>query len=173
MCSDECMRMDGTDSALQGLARLGANVTGIDPSRESVGVATAHANLQPHLASQLEYRHTDVETLQAEGELSTTRLPLLACQGCTATVAWHAGRTFDAVIASEVVEHVDDVRQFTKTLGALTRDKGLVVMSTLNRTMRSYLTAIIGAEQISRIIPPGTHTWTKFLTPGVLACAQA
>lgn len=62
---------------------------------------------------------------------------------------------------------MDDVRQFTKTLGGLTRDKGLVIMSTLNRTMRSYLTAIIGAEQISRIIPAGTHTWTKFLTPGV------
>ena len=66
-----------------------------------------------------------------------------------------------------MVEHVDDVRAFTKTLGGLTRDKGLVIMSTLNRTLRSYLTAIVGAEQITRIIPAGTHDWSKFLTPGV------
>ena len=55
-------------AGLQALARLGATVTGIDPSRESIGVATAHANLQPKLASLLEYRHTDVQTLQAEGK---------------------------------------------------------------------------------------------------------
>ena len=61
---------------------------------------------------------------------------------------------------------MDDVRQFSRTLGALTRDKGLVIVSTLNRTLRSYLTAIVGAEQITRIIPAGTHQWDKFLTPG-------
>ena len=82
-----------------------------------------------------------------------------------------AGCKFDAVISSEVVEHVPDVRAFTRTLGALTRDKGLVLISTLNRTPRSYMTAILGAEQLTGIIPAGTHDWSKFLTPG--ACAAA
>jgi ubiquinone biosynthesis O-methyltransferase len=77
-----------------------------------------------------------------------------------------AGLLFDAVVASEVIEHVDNVRDFCRSLVALTRAGGTLVVSTINRTARSYALAIVAAEYILGITPRGTHEWSKFLTPG-------
>lgn len=130
------------------LARLGASVTGIEPAPESIAVAKAHAE-EADLA--IDYRAAAAEELLAEG------------------------RTFDAVIASEVIEHVDDPAAFIKTLTGLARPGGLVLVSTLNRTLKSFALAIVGAEYVLRWIPAGTHDWQKFVTPDEMQsyCAAA
>ncbi|KAG5544884.1 hypothetical protein RHGRI_017370 [Rhododendron griersonianum] len=74
-------------------------------------------------------------------------------------------REFDAVIALEVIEHVADPAEFCKSLAALTVSDGATVISTINRSMRSYATAIIAAEYILQWLPKGTHQWSSFLTP--------
>ena len=78
----------------------------------------------------------------------------------------NAGAQFDAVVASEVVEHVSNVPEFCASLVALTRPGGSLVVSTINRTNRSYAVAIVGAEQIMGLVPQGTHQWERFITPG-------
>ncbi|KAK9792662.1 hypothetical protein WJX73_001747 [Symbiochloris irregularis] len=125
----------------ESLARLGADVTGIDLSKESIGAAKAHAAADPGLKSSIQYRH------------------------CSAEEVLHEGKAFDAVIASEVVEHVSDPAGFCSILSKLSKDGAAVVLSTLSRTARSYAAAILFAEMISGMIPRGTHDWEKFLTP--------
>ena len=78
-----------------------------------------------------------------------------------------AGLRFDAVVASEVIEHVDSVPGFCASLAALTRPGGGVVISTINRTPRSYALAIVAAEYVLGLVPRGTHQWERFVTPGV------
>jgi len=123
------------------LVRLGAAVTGIEPAPESVAVARAHAAAA---GLDIAYRAATAEQLRAEGA------------------------RFDAVIASEVVEHVADPAAFVRTLADLARPGGLVLLSTLNRTLKSFALAIVGAEVVLRWIPVGTHDWKKFVTPGEL-----
>lgn len=123
------------------LARLGANVTGIEPAHESIEAAKAHS---AEGGLSIDYRAASAEDLLAEG------------------------RQFDAVIASEVIEHVDDPAGFVRTLAGLARPGGLVLFSTLNRTLKSYALAIVGAEYVLRWIPAGTHDWNKFVTPDEL-----
>jgi 2-polyprenyl-6-hydroxyphenyl methylase/3-demethylubiquinone-9 3-methyltransferase len=120
------------------LARLGATVTAIDPAEESIAVARAHAE-EAGLA--VDYRAATAGALAAAGE------------------------TFDAVIASEVVEHVPEPDVFVATLASLARPGGLVLISTLNRTLRALGLAVIGAEYLLRWVPRGTHDWSKFITP--------
>jgi len=120
------------------LARLGASVTGIEPAGESVEIARAHA-AQSDLA--ITYRAVSTEELVAE-----------AAQ-------------FDLVIASEVIEHVTDPAAFVASLAALTRPGGLVLISTLNRTLRALAFAKFAAEYILRWVPAGTHDWERFVTP--------
>jgi 2-polyprenyl-6-hydroxyphenyl methylase/3-demethylubiquinone-9 3-methyltransferase len=122
----------------ESLARLGADVTGIDPARNNIDVAVRHA---AGAGLTIDYRCTTVETLSGSGEL------------------------FDAVLAMEVVEHVRDVSGFLRHAAALVRPGGLMVGATLNRTLRSYALAIIGAEYVLRWVPRGTHDWQKFVTP--------
>src|SRR5262249_47676488 len=117
------------------LARLGARVTGIDPVEQSIFAARTHAQ---NLDLSISYRAGTAEDLA------------------------RANRLFDAVIASEVVEHVADADAFLKTCRALLRPGGLLVLSTLNRTAKSYGLAIIAAERILGLIPAGTHDWKKF-----------
>jgi 2-polyprenyl-6-hydroxyphenyl methylase/3-demethylubiquinone-9 3-methyltransferase len=124
------------------LARLGADVTGIEPAEESVAIARAHAS-----ASGLDIRY---QALAAEDLLGEDE-------------------RFDAVIASEVIEHVHDVAGFVRTLAALAKPGGMVLISTLNRTARSYALAIVGAEYVLRWVPAGTHSWRKFVTPSELS----
>jgi 2-polyprenyl-6-hydroxyphenyl methylase/3-demethylubiquinone-9 3-methyltransferase len=124
------------------LARMGARVTGVDPGAENVGVARAHA---ARMGLSIDYRETTVEALAATGE------------------------RFDAVCALEVVEHVEGPAEFLAAAARLVASGGVLFASTLNRTMKSYALAIVGAEYVLRWLPRGTHDWRKFLTPAELA----
>jgi 2-polyprenyl-6-hydroxyphenyl methylase/3-demethylubiquinone-9 3-methyltransferase len=79
-----------------------------------------------------------------------------------------SGATFDAVVCLEVVEHVPDVGLFLGVLGRLVRPGGVMVLSTINRTLKAYALAIVGAEYILRWLPAGTHQWHRFVTPDEL-----
>jgi len=81
------------------------------------------------------------------------------------------GEAFDAALAMEVVEHVADVRAFVATAASLVKPGGLFALSTLNRTLKSFALAIVGAEYALRWLAPGTHHWEQFVTPDELAAA--
>ena len=122
----------------ESLARLGAEMVGIDPATNNIAVSTRHAEAE---GLAIDYRATTVETLAATGE------------------------SFDAVLIMEVIEHVRDVPGFVRDAGALVRPGGLMFGATLNRTLKSWALAIVGAEYVLRWLPRGTHDWKKFLTP--------
>ncbi|KAG8634576.1 hypothetical protein MANES_17G059600v8 [Manihot esculenta] len=122
------------------LARMGATVTGIDALEKNINIARLHAGLDP-VTSTIDYRCTTAESLVKEQKM------------------------FDAVIALEVIEHVADPAEFCKSLSALTHPGGATVISTINRSMRSYATAIVAAEYLLHWLPKGTHQWSSFLTP--------
>lgn len=130
------------------MARLGATVTGLDPAEDSIAAARAHAAGQ---GLDIDYRVDRVESLA------------------------HAQECFDAVLAMEVVEHVPDVPAFAKVAASLVRPGGLMLLSTINRTLKSYALAIVGAEYLLRWLPIGTHRWDRFVTPSelTLACKSA
>jgi len=131
----------GAGLASEAFARLGARVTGIDAAPDALAAARAHA-AEGGLA--IDYRAAAPEELQAEG------------------------LAYDAVVALEVIEHVADHAAFLGALAALTRQGGLIFLSTLNRTPRSFLMAKLGAEYVLRLLPVGTHDWRMFVTPGEL-----
>jgi 2-polyprenyl-6-hydroxyphenyl methylase/3-demethylubiquinone-9 3-methyltransferase len=120
------------------MARLGAEVTGIDAAEGNIAVARRHAAGQ-QLA--IDYRESTAEALAA------------------------GGAQFDIVLALEIIEHVADVDLFLKSCGRLARPGGLVFLSTLNRTAKAWALAIAGAEYVLRWLPRGTHDWRKFLKP--------
>jgi 2-polyprenyl-6-hydroxyphenyl methylase/3-demethylubiquinone-9 3-methyltransferase len=124
------------------LARLGARVTGLDPASENVEAARRHASGQ---GLAIDYRCGSVEELGAEG------------------------LQFDAVACLEVVEHVPEPGAFLAACAGLVRPGGLMLLSTINRTAKAYLLAIVGAEYILRWLPVGTHQWDRFVTPDELA----
>jgi 2-polyprenyl-6-hydroxyphenyl methylase/3-demethylubiquinone-9 3-methyltransferase len=124
------------------MARLGFRVTGIDAASQNIAVAEAHAALQ---GLAIEYRPGTAEALV------------------------ETGVTFDAVLALEVVEHVADPALFLNSIGRLVRPSGAVVLSTLNRTAKSWALGIVGAEYVLRWVPRGTHSWSKFVKPSELA----
>lgn len=126
------------------MAEAGARVTGLDPGQANIAVAQLHA-AKSGLA--IDYRPQTVEALAASGE------------------------RFDIVLAMEVVEHVADVDAFVQACCHLVRPGGLLVMATLNRTLKSFALAIVGAEYILRWLPKGTHQWEKFITPAELEAA--
>lgn len=128
----------------ESLAALGAAVTAIDPASRNIEVARAHAE-RVHL--DIDYRCTSAESLFAEGA------------------------RFDVVLAMEVIEHVRDMRGFLRHAASLVRPGGMLVAATLNRTLKSYAFAIVGAEYILRWVPRGTHDWNRFVTPDELAAA--
>lgn len=123
------------------LARMGASVTGIDPSERNIAIAKGHAEPQ---GLAIDYRVSRVEDLAAEG------------------------KTFDIVACLEVVEHVPDVPQFIAECAKLVRPGGLAVFSTLNRTFKAWALAIVGAEYVLGWLPRGTHQWERFITPDEL-----
>jgi len=122
------------------LARLGAIVTAIDPAPRNIEVARAHAAKS---GLSIDYRCQRVEDLALD-------VP------------------FDAVLTMEVLEHVADVPEFLRRASALVRPGGLLVAATLNRTLKSFALAIVGAEYILRWVEPGTHDWRQFITPDEL-----
>ena len=128
------------------LARLGAQVTGIDPAPTNVEVAKLHA---AESGVPVNYRQATIEQLVAEGQ------------------------RFDIVLAMEVVEHVADVEEFVRACTAAVKPGGLLFMATLNRTMKAFALAIVGAEYVLRWLPRGTHQWDKFVTPKELSNAIA
>jgi len=136
----------GAGLAAEALARCGHDVTGIDAAPEVIAAAVAHAR-ETTSGQQLalSYRVATAEALVAEGA------------------------TFESITALEVIEHVADPRAFVGTLAGLLAPGGVLVLSTLNRTRRSYLVAKLGAEYLLRLLPVGTHDWAKFITPAELA----
>ncbi len=126
------------------LARLGAQMVGADPSEENIDVAREHA---AESGLVIDYRATTAEDL---GE---------------------AGERFDVVLAMEVVEHVADVPLFVSACAQMVKPGGLFIAATLNRTMKSFALAIVGAEYVLRWLPRGTHQWDKFVTPRELEIA--
>ncbi|MCE2593436.1 bifunctional 2-polyprenyl-6-hydroxyphenol methylase/3-demethylubiquinol 3-O-methyltransferase UbiG [Motilimonas cestriensis] len=124
------------------LARAGANVVGIDVSEVSIEVAKRHA-LQSQL--KIEYRHEHAQ--------HTSQVDL---------------RRYDVVINAEVIEHVPDQQALVAQCSQLCKVGGCVIMATLNRTIKSYLIGIIGAEYIMRYLPIGTHSWRAFVKPDEL-----
>ncbi|HEY0235643.1 MAG TPA: bifunctional 2-polyprenyl-6-hydroxyphenol methylase/3-demethylubiquinol 3-O-methyltransferase UbiG [Afipia sp.] len=122
------------------LTRLGAQVIGVDPSATNISVAKLHAE-RGHLS--IDYRCTTIEEMDPR-------------------------ERFDIVLAMEVVEHVNDVGAFLDRCARVLKPRGLMLVSTLNRTWKSFALAIVGAEYVLRWLPRGTHQWEKFVTPGEL-----
>lgn len=124
------------------LRRMGADVTGIDAGKENIRVARAHAKA---CGLDIDYRATTVEKIA------------------------DADEKFDVVTALEIVEHVADVDLFIESCCRIVKPGGLLILSTLNRTPKSFLLGIVAAEYILRWLPAGTHDWKKFLKPSEIA----
>jgi len=120
------------------LARLGAEVVGADPAEPNIEAAKLHA---AGAGLALDYRATTAEALA------------------------DAGERFDLVLAMEVVEHVADLALFVQRCGEMVKPRGLLIGATINRTLKSFALAIVGAEYVLRWLPRGTHRWDKFVTP--------
>ena len=120
------------------LARLGADVVGVDPAPAAIKAARRHAE---ETGARLAYRAATVEELAAEPQ------------------------RFDVVSMMEVIEHAADPKSFVTAAASLVKPGGLFLASTLNRTLKSFALAIIGAEYVLRWLEPGTHRWEQFVTP--------
>jgi 2-polyprenyl-6-hydroxyphenyl methylase / 3-demethylubiquinone-9 3-methyltransferase len=126
------------------LARLRADIVGADPSQTNIEAAKLHA---AEAGVAMDYRATTAEAL-ADG-----------------------GERFDIVLAMEVVEHVADLSLFIRRCAEMVKPGGLMITATLNRTLKSFALAIVGAEYVLRWLPRGTHQWDKFVTPNELEAA--
>jgi 2-polyprenyl-6-hydroxyphenyl methylase / 3-demethylubiquinone-9 3-methyltransferase len=120
------------------LARLGAQVVGVDPAAENIAAARAHAEAS---GVAVDYRASTAEALA------------------------DAGERFDLVLAMEVVEHVADVDLFVKRAAEMVKPGGLMIAATINRTFKSFALAIVAAEYVLGWLPRGTHAWDKLVTP--------
>ena len=119
------------------MTRLGAIVTGIDASDKNIKVAKLHAKKNN---LNIDYRCMSPEKLNTKEK-------------------------FDVILNMEIVEHVEDVNFFLRSCSSLLKKNGIMFVATLNKTLKSYLFAIIGAEYILRWLPIGTHEWEKFVKP--------
>ena len=126
------------------LARLGAQVVGVDASPGNIAAARLHAESQ---GVALDYRLGDPTDVLSPDE------------------------QFDVVLALEVVEHVSDVPAFVDTVAKSVTPGGLLFASTIDRTWKSFVFAIVGAEYVLRVLPRGTHQWSRFVRPTELAAA--
>ena len=123
------------------MARLGADVIGVDAAARNIEVAKTHAR---ESLLTIDYRVSTAEQLAAQGEV------------------------FDIVLNMEVLEHVAEPKAYLMACGKLLRSGGLMVCSTINRNSKSFFFAIIGAEYLMRWLPKGTHEWSKFVKPDEL-----
>ena len=121
------------------MTRLGFAVTGVDASERNIGTASVHA-AESGLA--IDYRASTAEALEAAGE-----------------------KPFDIILNMEVIEHVADPGEFLRTCGRLLAPGGLMIVATLNRTLKAFALAKVGAEYVLRWLPAGTHDWNKFIKP--------
>ena len=124
------------------MTRLGFSVTGVDASERNIGTAKAHAAEQK---LTIDYRAGTAEGLEAEG----------------------AG-PYDLILNMEVIEHVADPGEYLRACSRLLAPGGLMIVATLNRTLKAFALAKVGAEYVLRWLPAGTHDWTKFLKPDEL-----
>ena len=120
------------------LSRLGAQVCGIDPSAATIEAAKKHSTEQ---GLSIDYQATTLETFAG------------------------SERKFNAIVCLEVLEHVNNVSDFLELCRTLLTDNGVLILSTINRTTKSYAQAIVTAEYIFGWLPTGTHDWNKFITP--------
>ena len=119
------------------MCRLGAKVTGIDASEKNINVAKLHSKKNK---LKIDYICTPPEKLKNKNK-------------------------FDVILNMEIVEHVEDVKFFLESCSKLLKKNGIMFVATLNKTLKSYVFAIVGAEYILRWLPIGTHEWDKFLSP--------
>ena len=119
------------------MARLGANVTGIDASDKNIKIAKLHAK-----KNQLNINYF-----------------------CSSPEKLKTKKKFDVILNMEIIEHVEDINFFIKSCSKLLKKNGLMFVATLNKTLKSYVFAIIGAEYVLRWLPIGTHDWEKFVKP--------
>ncbi len=122
------------------MCRLGADVTGIDASKKNIQVAKLHAK-KSNL--KIKYISTSPENFKTNVK-------------------------FDVILNMEIIEHVEDVSFFLKSCSSLLKKRGIMFIATINKTLKSYVFAIIGAEYILRWLPIGTHEWEKFVSPNDL-----
>jgi len=125
------------------MARLGAEVTGIDADKNAIEVAKEHAQ--------------------------STGLDIYYDNNTAEALAEHKAEGFDIVFALEILEHVVDPGAFVKTCVSLCKPGGIIILSTINRTPKSFALGIVAAEYILRWVPRGTHSWEKFLRPSELS----
>ena len=144
--SSPCKNLDildigcGRGLLCEPLSRLGANVTGIDASKKNINVAKIHSK-----KNKLKINYV-----------------------CSSPEKLILKKKFDVILNMEVVEHVDDVNFFIKKSSEFLKEDGLMFVATLNKTLKSYIFGIIGAEYILRWLPIGTHDWDKFIEPSKL-----
>ena len=119
------------------MTRIGANVTGIDASDKNINIAKLHAKKNK---LNIKYLYSSPEKLKIK-------------------------KKFDVILNMEIIEHVEDINFFIRSCSKLLKKNGLMFVATLNKTLKSYVFAIIGAEYILRWLPIGTHEWEKFVTP--------
>jgi len=119
------------------LSRLGATMTGIDPSENNIEVAKFHSK---EMNLNIEYINSSPENLNLYSE-------------------------YDVILNMEVIEHVSNVNLFIKNCSKLIKKNGIMFVGTINKNLKSYMFAILGAEYLLRWLPIGTHDWDKFLTP--------
>jgi 2-polyprenyl-6-hydroxyphenyl methylase / 3-demethylubiquinone-9 3-methyltransferase len=127
----------------EGMAKLGALVTGVDMSEQSLAVARAHAREHDH---KIDYQHTAVEPFAAE----------------------HPG-IYDVITCLEMLEHVPDPSSVVRACAQLVKPGGHVFFSTINRNSKAYVMAVVGAEYVLGLLPRGTHDYSKFIRPGELS----
>ena len=123
------------------MAKLGANVTGLDVVEKNIKTASAHAISQ---GLKINYVHSTIEKLSEKDE------------------------KFDVILNMEVIEHVSDVSLFINSCNKILSPNGIMIFASLNRTLIAYGLAIIGVEYILGWLPKGTHDWSKFITPDEL-----
>ena len=119
------------------MSKMGANVTGIDASDKNIKIAKLHAK---------------------KNRLKINYL-------CSSPEKFKIKKKFDVILNMEIVEHVEDIDFFLKSCSKLLKKDGLMFVATINRTLKSYVFAIVGAEYILRWLPIGTHEWEKFVKP--------
>ena len=119
------------------MSRMGANVTGIDASDKNIKIAKLHSKKNK---LKINYLCSSPEKLKSE-------------------------KKFDVILNMEIVEHVEDISFFLKSCSKLLKKNGLMFVATINKTLKSYIFAIVGAEYVLRWLPIGTHEWEKFVKP--------